>query len=608
MLEWLLVAQNARDTVITQWNRIANLRLVSAAATVIAAAWWIRTAEPTAGIVTAGLALAFLACLVWHRRVGDRRNDLTARVTIRARALARVMRDWHALPVPMPAAVGIDHPYALDLDLIGHGSLQQLIDTSQTPAGAQTMLDWLVHGASTESIRERQTIARELSGADDWRERLAAAGMVAGRSVGDPRLVVHWLEETHHQSLGVRHLIAGLMTGATVLMALLCAIEVVGFGWLLPLLLANALLTFLAPGAGELARLRSHQRALGQYSAVLPVAEAIPGSSAAVINLRARFSTNTRSASSQLSALDRSLAFVIPAGTMIWLPLQIALNWDLLVEARIHHLAATIGPRIGGWIETVGEIEALSALADCASLNQDWTWPDVRNDAEMLDEISLGHPLIPPGRRVANNVTIGPPGKVLLVTGSNMAGKSTLLRATGLNAVLARAGGPVCATAFSMPNRPIWSSVRIQDSLEQGISLYMAELLRLKQIVDAAKSGPIVYLLDEVLQGTNTAERRIAARSVIRQLLRLGAIGAVSTHDLELVDKSLEQATVPVHLVDQIVEGPAGPEMHFDYKLRPGLAPSSNALKLLELVGLDEQDADQVGGLESECSKPPVME
>jgi DNA mismatch repair ATPase MutS len=178
---------------------------------------------------------------------------------------------------------------------------------------------------------------------------------------------------------------------------------------------------------------------------------------------------------------------------------------------------------------------------------------------------------------------------VLIVTGSNMAGKSTLLRTVGLNAVLARAGGPVCAAGLRMPNYPIWSSVRIQDSLEEGVSLYMAELLRLKQIVDAARSGPILYLLDEILHGTNTTERRIAARSVIRQLVRTGSIGAVSTHDLELIDTGLADASILVHLVDQVVDGPNGPEMMFDYRLRPGLAPSSNALRLLNLVGLGEE-------------------
>jgi DNA mismatch repair ATPase MutS len=266
----------------------------------------------------------------------------------------------------------------------------------------------------------------------------------------------------------------------------------------------------------------------------------------------------------------------------------VAVNWDLLVELRLRRLAARIGPHIRDWIAVIGRIEALAAFGNAAALNQDWTWPDVSTDADALEANALGHPLLPSNRMVPNDVTVGPPGTVLIVTGSNMAGKSTLLRAMGLNVVLARAGGPVCAASLIVPNYPVWSSVRIQDSLEQGVSLYMAELLRLKQIVVAARSGPILYLLDEILHGTNTSERRIAARSVIRQLIGARSIGVVSTHDLELVDANLEGPAECVHLVDQIVDGPDGPEMVFDYTLRPGLAPTSNALRLLELVGLGD--------------------
>lgn len=179
----------------------------------------------------------------------------------------------------------------------------------------------------------------------------------------------------------------------------------------------------------------------------------------------------------------------------------------------------------------------------------------------------------------------------MIVTGSNMAGKSTLLRTVGLNAVLALAGGPVCAQSMEMGQFNVWSSVRVQDSLAQGVSLFMAELVRLRQVVDAARSGPVLYLLDEILHGTNTSERRIAARTVIWHLLRTHGVGMVSTHDLELIDADLQPHTTIVHLVDQIRQTANGPEMYFDYKVRPGMAPSSNALRLLELVGLGPDQA-----------------
>jgi DNA mismatch repair ATPase MutS len=209
----------------------------------------------------------------------------------------------------------------------------------------------------------------------------------------------------------------------------------------------------------------------------------------------------------------------------------------------------------------------------------------------------LAHPLIAPVIRVGNDVTVGPPGTLLLVTGSNMSGKSTLLRAIGLNVVLAQAGAPVCAGSLTMPLVELRTSIRLADSLERGVSLFMAELERLKQIVDTAhtpsRARPLLYLLDEILHGTNTAERLIAARAVLVHLVSAGAVGAVTTHDLTLAaDGALATAARPVHFTEQVSgsagDGAAG--MSFDYRLRPGLATSTNALKLLALVGLSLPD------------------
>lgn len=579
-------AERERDAVAAQWNRIANLRLVLAAAVAIAGFWWLRSGAKGAAMLAGVLLLAFIGSLVWHRRVGAIRADLMARVTIRAEAIARLNRDWRNLPDPVVADIPSDHPYARDLDLVGHGSLLHLIDTTQTPAGRSSLLGWLSARSTDGEIVARQRAARGLAEAADWREDLAAAGMRAGRQAAEATELLNWLESAARQRLGFRHLLAMALAAGTIVTIALYALGVASFAWISPFVLANAVLTFAAPGAGELATINSNQRTLSQYRAVLPIAEAIPGDAPEAVRLRAALKTGHGSASRQLQALDRALALVIPAGTILWFPLQVAVNWDVLVDARLRRLATSIGPHLRRWIAVVGEIEALAAFGNAAALNPDWSWPTVSADVDALRAIALGHPLIPVIRRVPNDITVGPPGTVLIVTGSNMAGKSTLLRAVGLNAVLAQAGGPVCAGSLIVPNYPVWSSVRIQDSLEQGISLYMAELLRLKQVVDAARREPILFLLDEILHGTNTTERRIAARSVIRQLIDARSIGAVSTHDLELVDAQLADAAVCVHLVDQIIDGPAGPEMVFDYTVRPGLAPSSNALKLLELVGL----------------------
>jgi DNA mismatch repair ATPase MutS len=191
---------------------------------------------------------------------------------------------------------------------------------------------------------------------------------------------------------------------------------------------------------------------------------------------------------------------------------------------------------------------------------------------------------------VANDLTIGPPGTFVLVTGSNMSGKSTLLRSVGLNTVLAQAGAPVCATTFALPALRVQTSIRIQDSLADGVSLFMAELQRLRRVVDAAEEAPpvpeVLYLLDEMLQGTNSAERHLAARTVLARLVRSRAIGLVTTHDVALASApELAAVAVPVYFDETVHTGDDVP-LSFDYRLRPGIVPAGNAMRLLSLVGL----------------------
>jgi len=222
--------------------------------------------------------------------------------------------------------------------------------------------------------------------------------------------------------------------------------------------------------------------------------------------------------------------------------------------------------------------------------------PKVDESATRFQARDLGHPLLPDRSRVANDVELGPRGVFLLVTGSNMSGKSTLLRAIGVNAVLAQAGAPACAGQLTMPPLALATSMRVRDSLEGGVSFYMAELLRLKQIVDQARNAELrngrllLYLLDEILMGTNSKERHIAVVRVMEHLLRHDTIGAISTHDLDLAtSQPLAAACCCVHLREMLHDERAEQVMTFDYRLRPGIATTSNALKLLEIVGLGER-------------------
>ena len=284
----------------------------------------------------------------------------------------------------------------------------------------------------------------------------------------------------------------------------------------------------------------------------------------------------------------------VRSNPQVHVPLTVLTQWDVHVCVRLERWKKRHGTALRGWMEALGRTDALSALAGLAHAHPDWAFPEIvdgqTGGPPRLEARALGHPLLAPETAVRNDVSLGPPGSLLLVTGSNMSGKSTHLRAIGANVILAGAGGPVCAEAMALPVADLRTSMRIRDSLEEGISYFMAELGRLKAVCDAASAAterPVLYLLDEILQGTNTAERQIAARRVLRHLLDQRAIGAVTTHDLTLADhEDLEERAVLVHFRESLEESEGGAPITFDYQLRPGIATSTNALRLMEIMGL----------------------
>ena len=283
---------------------------------------------------------------------------------------------------------------------------------------------------------------------------------------------------------------------------------------------------------------------------------------------------------------------------LVYLPLQALMLWDVRVLDRLEQWQTTFGTETKKWFESLGELESLMSLAALKDDYPSWTRPTwiANPDEAVIRSSSIGHPLLPDSERVYNDVTIGPPGTLLLVTGSNMSGKSTMLRSVGLNVALAGCGAPVCADQFELASTELATSIRVSDDVSQGVSFYMAELNRLKSVVDHAREMAAMndrvclFLLDEILQGTNSRERQIAVVRVLDHLIQSKAIGAITTHDLELADEPAMQSTATtVHFRETIRPDAKGNEqMTFDYKMRQGVSPTTNALRLLEMVGLGE--------------------
>ncbi|MGH7554057.1 MAG: MutS-related protein, partial [Longimicrobiales bacterium] len=532
------------------------------------------------------------------QRVRRRQEWARLLMLLNEEGLRRLAREWEALP-PRAASRDLqDHPYGGDLDLFGRPALAQLLGPTGTPAASATLERWLLEPANLDDVAARQHAVRELSPLNDLRDRMAGHARRAGTVRPDElKPFLAWAEEPP------------LMTGRTawriaswllpVCTFTLIALDVGDVApsrlWLLPLL-AGAALTFGPAGAtirNTFRRAFAREEMFRGYPELMKTITHARFESPLLLRVQTELRADGVPASEQMRKLQRIMHLAdLRYSPMLYLPVQLLTLWDFHVMARVDHWRRAAGPRVRRWLDVAGEFEALAALAALAHDHPDWEFPEIDATQRALTAERVGHPMLDPATRVDNDVTVGPSGTFLLVTGSNMSGKSTLLRAIGLNTVLAFAGAPVCAHRFTLPPLILWTSIHVEDSLVRGVSFFMAQLYRMKAIVsaaDAAAAGDrhILYLLDEILQGTNTAERRIAATRVIHHLVDRGAIGAVTTHDLELASESaLASAANPVHFRETVHTQDGRPIMTFDYLLRPGIATSTNALKLMEIVGL----------------------
>jgi hypothetical protein len=588
-------AYGAEHAELLRWqNRLSNLRLLTAAIAIAAAFAAIVAPSLPAGVIAAVAAAVFVWLVIRHRAASDRRERVEVLGQINVEAIARLARDWDALPPAHLVDIPAGHPFAGDLDITGHGSLLQLLDTTATHAGGLRLAGWLTSLAPPVEAIQRQGAVQELEPLMPWRQELQMLGRRGGAERPDPEAFFAWAEGPRllerHRALPWIARLGALATVAVIVLTVAGTIQ--------PAFVAIPLLANLAIAqvAGRLIGdridvARAQHPALQAWAGLLGHLDMQEFRSPMLCQLLDELGAHDRPAHQEIARLGRITSFAVPRSALSHFPLQALGNWDIHVLQALERWQRDNGAHVRAWLETAGTFEALSALAGLAYDNPGWAFAEIDDAIDAIEARQLGHPLIPEGTRVCNDVAVGPAGKFLLVTGSNMSGKSTLLRSIGGGVVLASAGAPCCAASFRMPPVELWTSVRVTDSLEQGVSFYMAELLRLKAIHDAAREAraagrPFVYLLDEILQGTNSAERQIAARHIIASLVDLSAIGAVSTHDLHLADApELSASAVSVHFSDVFTDGPEGPAMTFDYQLRPGLATSTNALKLMEIVG-----------------------
>ena len=528
---------------------------------------------------------AFTALVTYHVSVRRKRAHAERALAFYEARIARIDDRWMGTGSGGERFDTPHHVYAADVDLFGRGSLFELLSAARTRMGEETLARWLQAPADADTIRARNACLADLRERLDLREDFALEGASARVGV-QPDALLDWAR-TENRLRG-RHIVVL----AYILPALVIASIVVASVWgtITPFLLLLAaegfvLYRFRDSIQSVIKGTESAFEDLRLLSGLLLRTEREAFTATPLRKLVERLSSHTLPASKTIGRLSTIVGFVEARRNIILALFQLPLLYPLHTALAAERWRKAHGAAVGPWIEVLGELEALLSLASYAYEHPADTFAELVDGPACFDAKALGHPLLPAAQCVRNDVALCGSTRVLLVSGSNMSGKSTLLRTVGINTVLAMAGAPVRATSLRLSPLQVGASIRVNDSLHEGSSRFYAEITRLKQIVTLMDGPlPLLFLLDELLQGTNSKDRRTGAEGIVRAFMQRGAIGLVSTHDLALTDFELPDAGAlrNVHFEDAIVDG----RMTFDFRLRDGVVTRSNGIELMRSIGL----------------------
>jgi hypothetical protein len=567
-------------------ERLSYARLVVFAAGAIIA-WLVFWRHALAGPWLVAPIVAFGWLMRWHDRVIRERDAAARAIAFYERGLARIEDRWIGGGEPGNRFRDDEHLYANDLDLFGNGSLFELLSIARTRAGEETLAAWLKAPASPDVVRQRQQAVHEMTPRLDLRESLALAGTDVRAGV-DSALLVEWAA-------------APALLGSQWPWAIATALTLSAIGaavyWVLSgdpqavivVAVLEVVLSFTRRKRIDQV-LHAADRAARDLDVLAHVLERLEResfSSERLAALRAALGTGSVAASHAIRRLHWLAEMHDWQHNQFFAPFAAFLLWGTHLAYAMERWRRIHGAHVAGWLSLVGEFEAFSSLSAYRYEHPDDTFPEILDTATpTFDGDALGHPLLPTARMIRNDVHLRGDTRLLVVSGSNMSGKSTLLRTAGINAVLALAGAPVRAARLHLTPLAVGATLRIQDSLQEGRSRFYAEITRIRRLADTATGPlPLLFLLDEIFHGTNSHDRLIGATGVLRSLLDREALGLITTHDLALtqVANDLAPRAVNVHFEDTFEGG----EIHFDYRMKAGPVTRSNAIALMRAVGLD---------------------
>ena len=569
---------------------ISNLRLATAAAAAavlllstvrhLMSAWWV------------ALPAAVFGALVIVHAVTLRRNERYARVVrFYEGGIARIDDCWMGTGQGGARFASVDHGYARDLDLFGPASLFELLNTTRTEAGEETLADWLRAPAERAEILARQAAIAELGSRVAFREEIAV--LAAEAHVARTGALADWAASPPVGLPVTASIVLGASAAASAALIVAGLEGAVNDGLVIIWLAVQGGIAFIwrRKVRTVLARIGTPARDLALLASLLERIEREAFGAARLAAIQADLHSRP---SHRIATLQRFVSALDSMANQIFGPIAAALALRSQMAIAIDRWHRQSGPEVSRWLSAVGELEALASLATYAYEHPADPFPEIKSQdpssgppVPAFIARKLAHPLLPARSAVRNDVTLGADGpRLLIVSGSNMSGKSTLLRAVGVNVVLAMAGAPVRAAELTLSPLVVGATLRIEDSLQEGRSRFYAEILRIRGVLDLTRGlVPVLFLLDEILQGTNSYDRRIGAEAIVRSLVDRNAIGLVTTHDLALTElaATMSGRAVNVHFEDRLDGG----TMVFDYRMRPGVVEHSNALALMRAVGLE---------------------
>jgi len=558
-----------------------------------------------AGWISGGiLTIVFTIVTVFHNRVRDSLNRVSLLVDIKQLQIARIGLDWDRLPPTEQSAVELaNHPFATDVDIIGERSLHRLIDCAVTKEGSERLKSWLLSvRPDALLIEHRQALVEELKHHSAFRDRLQLLSAVArNETVGstqprsrarhwNSRKLVDWIEHTAQQrSLLPTILFLSALAALNIVCIVLSALDVIPPVWPLTLL---AYLSAMYLKQNRIAsawdELQELEKALTHFKLVFSYLESRSyQNTPRLAKICAPFVNRNTQPSVEMRRLGRiAAALGVRTNPLLSLLVHLIVPWDFIFTHRLELLKAELAQLLPSWLDAWYELEALNSLANFAYLNPEYTFPKISSDRGYVGARNLGHPLLIRDTKVCNDFELDRKGRIVILTGSNMAGKSTFLRTIGVNLSLAYAGSPVNADELETSLFRPFTCIKVSDSVQDGLSYFYAEVKRLQALLAAAQANdplPVLFLIDEIFRGTNSRERLIGSRSYIRTLSETNAVGLVATHDLELIKLAdTIEGVVNFHFREEVSHG----RMVFDYRLRPGPCPTTNALTIMRLEGL----------------------